>query len=78
MRLRAARVWLGLGLSLALEAPVLAQVRPVFLPSPVVSPAGPVAAALSGAAFPMAAPALPAALAAPSLPAFAAAPLSAA
>jgi len=71
MKSRGARVVLALGLASSLQAPVLAQVRPVLLPSLSVAPGAPAAAfgasTFAGSPFLSAAPALTPALFSPSL-----------
>ncbi len=86
MKSRGARVVLALGLTLALQTRLLAQVRPVLMPSLAVLPGAAAASISAGAIAPSAAPSLLAApvlsavLAAPSLsaPALAPAPIPAA
>jgi phosphatidylserine/phosphatidylglycerophosphate/cardiolipin synthase-like enzyme len=85
MKSRFPRVCLALGLTLSLQMPALAQVRPILLPSLSAIPGASAGAALSGASLLSAAPALAMAPAlspafAPSLsaPALAAAPAAAA
>jgi phosphatidylserine/phosphatidylglycerophosphate/cardiolipin synthase-like enzyme len=75
MKSRAPRVWLALALALSLRTPLLAQVRPVLLPSLAAIPGVSAGAALTGASIPTAAPIL--ALPPASVPSFAAAPVPA-
>jgi phosphatidylserine/phosphatidylglycerophosphate/cardiolipin synthase-like enzyme len=58
MKTRAPRVGLALGLTLALQTPLLAQVRPVLMPSLTVIPGAAAGAALSGISVLAAAPSL--------------------
>ena len=57
MKTRFLRVSLALGLTLSLQAPILAQVRPILLPSMTAIPGAAGAASISGASI-LAAPAL--------------------
>ncbi|MBI3566528.1 MAG: hypothetical protein HY079_15140, partial [Elusimicrobia bacterium] len=77
MMKRAGRVVLAFGLIASLEAPVLAQVRPITMPGVALTPGAPAAAVVNGTAFGVAPAALLSAPALSAAPSLAAAPMSA-